>query len=82
MNAAAESTFASPGARTEFYLTGFGRLTDTVGRVIRERMHRMRRGSAPLSHERVSMLRETARMREAVLARAERSRVMIGRPAF
>ena len=41
------SPFASPGARAEHYAVGFGRLADSLGRVIRERMGHLRRTRVP-----------------------------------
>ncbi|TDN92558.1 hypothetical protein [Microbacterium sp. BK668] len=75
------SPFASPGARAEHYLVGFGRLTDGLGRVLRERLGRLRHSRAPITRELLTVRREGERMRDVVWARAERTRLLAGRPA-
>ena len=81
MSTATLSAFASPGAQAEHYLAGFGRLTDALGRVLRERIERFRRDRRPATHESVSVRRDAERARDLLRARAERIRVLAGRPA-
>ncbi|QIG40350.1 hypothetical protein G5T42_13420 [Microbacterium sp. 4R-513] len=81
MSTATLTTFASPGAQAEHYLGGIGRLTDGLGRVLRERLERFRRDRRRLTHEAVSVSREAQRARDLLSARAERTRLLAGRPA-
>ncbi|SFR92274.1 hypothetical protein SAMN04487846_0623 [Microbacterium sp. cf046] len=82
MSAYASSVFASPGAQAEHYLIGTGRLTDLLGRVLGERVRRLRRAGIAHTHESVAILREAARAREIQWVGAERKRLLVGRPAL
>ena len=82
MSTATSSAFASPGGRAEFCLMSFGRIMDAVGRVIRERMRRMRPSRPPLDRERIAHRRAAARARNARPAHAERTRMLLGRLVY
>lgn len=77
----ASTVFASPGAQAEHDLR-FGRLTDSLGRILRGRLRQLRRIRTPLTPETVGILRDAARARDVLWARTERARVFVGRPVF
>lgn len=74
--------FASPGAQAEYYSLGLGRVVDALGRVLRARVAQLRSRRSPATHESVSIVREAERMLDSLRARAERTRVLSGRPVF
>lgn len=77
----ASTVFPSRGAQAEHDL-GFGRLTDSLGRVLRSRLRQLRGIRTPLTHETIGILRDAARARDALWARTERARAFVGRPVF